>query len=58
MPLYEYLCRNCGKTFEMLRRMKDADRDLRCPDCHSDEVEQVLSSFATGSCGISRGKFR
>ena len=25
MPLYEYQCRSCGKMFEMLRRMKDAD---------------------------------
>ena len=25
MPLYEYQCRSCGKVFEMLRRMKDAD---------------------------------
>ncbi|MFB3917636.1 MAG: zinc ribbon domain-containing protein [Terriglobales bacterium] len=58
MPLYEYQCRNCGKRFEMLRRMQDADRDLRCPHCRSDKVEQVLSSFATSGCGTSRGKFR
>jgi putative FmdB family regulatory protein len=51
MPIYDYKCRNCGKTFEMLRRMQDADRDLQCPDCHAHEVERLLSAFSTGGCG-------
>jgi putative FmdB family regulatory protein len=52
MPLYEYRCRVCGKTFELLRRMQDADRDLECPDCRSREVDRQISSFATGGgCG-------
>ncbi len=58
MPLYEYRCRTCGKTFEMLRRMQDADRDLECPECRSAEVERKLSTFATGGCGPSgSGRF-
>lgn len=32
MPLYEYQCRRCGKVFEMLLRIKDADKDLDCPN--------------------------
>ncbi len=59
MPLYEYRCRTCGRTFEMLRRMQDADRDLQCPECRSEEVERLLSTFATGGgCGPSpSGRF-
>ena len=53
MPLYEYACRTCGKKFEMLRRILDADRDVVCPDCRSEEVERLLSTFATGGCGAS-----
>ena len=55
MPLYEYKCRTCGKSFEMLRRMQDADRDLKCPDCESMEVERQISTFATGGCGTTGG---
>jgi len=55
--MYEYRCNTCGKRFEMLRRMHDADRDLNCPDCQSDEVERQFSSFATGGCGSSSGRF-
>jgi putative FmdB family regulatory protein len=53
MPLYEYQCRSCDKRFEMLRRMKDADADLECPDCHSHEVERQYSTFAASGCGAS-----
>ena len=58
MPLYEYRCQTCGKSFELLRRMSDADRDLECPDCRSLQVERLLSTFATGGCGTSAsGRF-
>jgi putative FmdB family regulatory protein len=53
MPLYEYLCRGCGKTFELLRRINDADEDLECPNCHSAKVERRFSTFAAGDCGTS-----
>jgi len=53
MPLYEYQCGNCGKIFEMLRRIKDADTDLECPVCRSKKVERLLSTFAAGGCSAS-----
>ena len=53
MPLYEYQCGNCGKLFEMLRRIKDADSDVECPDCRSNKIERMLSTFAAGSCSRS-----
>jgi hypothetical protein len=39
----------------MLRRMQDADRELECPECRSDAVERLLSTFATGGCTPSGG---
>jgi putative FmdB family regulatory protein len=58
MPMYEYRCRKCGKSFEMLRRMQDADRDSKCPECQSEEVERLLSTFAAGGCKSSgAGRF-
>lgn len=47
MPLYEYLCRECGQTFERLRRLSDQDGDpanpVRCP-CGSTQVERIVYS--------------
>jgi putative FmdB family regulatory protein len=51
--MYEYRCRKCGKRYEMLRRMPDADRDLECPECRSKDVERLLSTFAAGGCSPS-----
>jgi putative FmdB family regulatory protein len=57
MPLYEYRCLHCGEIYEKLRRMQDADRDLRCPRCESEEVTRMVSAFATGGgCGPSGGR--
>src|SRR5579872_3095923 len=58
MPLYEYRCRKCGKSFELLRRMHDSDRDLQCPECESVEIERQISTFSAGGCGTAGpGKF-
>ncbi len=55
MPLYEYRCKNCGESFEKLRRMSEADQGIDCPHCQSEEVERLLSSFATGGCSAPTG---
>jgi putative FmdB family regulatory protein len=58
MPMYEYRCQTCGKSFELLRRMQDADSGAKCPDCDSEECERLLSTFATSGCGTSSsGRF-
>jgi putative FmdB family regulatory protein len=55
MPIYEYRCQTCGKTYEQLRRMSDADRDLECPECRSKAVQRMMSTFAAGGCGAGAG---
>ncbi len=53
MPIYEYRCSACGETFEKLRRIQDADLPLDCPRCESDEIDRLLSAFATA--GSTKG---
>lgn len=59
MPLYEYRCAQCSQTFELLRGMENADRDVVCPKCASEEVERLLSTFSGrsggGGCGAGGG---
>jgi putative FmdB family regulatory protein len=55
MPIYEYRCTVCHKTFEKLRRMRDSDKDIRCPECESERVERLLSGFATAGCSAKPG---
>ena len=44
MPIYEYACSDCGHKFEALVRTGTVPE---CPDCHSKELERLLSVFAT-----------
>ncbi len=46
MPLYEYRCSGCGRNFELLRKMDEADNGLECPECRSTAVSRQLSTFA------------
>jgi putative FmdB family regulatory protein len=45
MPLYEYQCRACGRRFEAIRKLSDADVD-ECPTCGGGPVARLLSSPA------------
>ena len=53
MPLYEYACEDCGKTFEQLVSVQNRDNGVECPECGSSKVERLISSFAIGKSGAS-----
>lgn len=46
MPMYEYYCKDCNATFEMIVPYQHAD-DVICTKCHSEKVRRKLSLFAT-----------
>jgi putative FmdB family regulatory protein len=47
MPIFEYLCEDCGSKFEKLvRRNGDA---VECPSCGKDHLKQELSTFSAHS---------
>jgi putative FmdB family regulatory protein len=43
MPVYEYSCQDCGKKFDTLRSMKDADQPIPCKGCQSQHTRRMLS---------------
>lgn len=47
MPLYEYVCKDCGERFERLVRGSADPETNRCPRCESSHVARVFSTFAT-----------
>ncbi|MBL7191434.1 zinc ribbon domain-containing protein [bacterium] len=49
MPIYEYICRDCGSEFEELTLSAEEKPD--CPACGSDSVDKKLSAFASCSIG-------
>jgi putative FmdB family regulatory protein len=43
MPIYEYLCSNCGHDKEAFQRMSDAPL-VKCPECGQDTLRKVVLS--------------
>lgn len=46
MPVYDYICQDCQKTFEVALTLDEHDHEnAKCPDCGSRNVEQEASAF-------------
>ncbi|MGC1190709.1 MAG: zinc ribbon domain-containing protein [Candidatus Binatus sp.] len=49
MPIYEYRCAKCDRSFEAFVRPGDA---AECPHCHGSKLTREMSTFAArGSSG-------
>jgi putative FmdB family regulatory protein len=46
MPLREYICQECGNTWEELIMNDQDEEDLYCLECGSNQLERQMSSFA------------
>ncbi len=50
MPLFDFVCTQCGAHFEQLIRSSTATAQaVVCPVCKSTEIQKKLSSFAVAS---------
>jgi putative FmdB family regulatory protein len=52
MPIFEYVCKACGKQFEAIVLGSKA---AECPQCSGRDLEQQLSKFAAHSHSGSSG---
>ncbi|MBA7702015.1 hypothetical protein ES703_110766 [subsurface metagenome] len=48
MPIYEYVCSECGLKFELLCSLNRASEGASCPRCHN-AAERILSTFVSRS---------
>ena len=51
MPIYEYVCLDCGEIFEELRPMPDADTPIVCENCESEHTSRKLAVIFAQSGG-------
>jgi len=46
MPVYDYVCQDCHKTFELVLTVGEHDHEtVKCPKCGSKHVEQEATAF-------------
>ncbi|HVB82723.1 MAG TPA: zinc ribbon domain-containing protein [Candidatus Binataceae bacterium] len=46
MPIYEYHCADCDRSFESF--VRPGGRETQCPGCHGENIARELSVFASG----------
>ncbi len=55
MPIFEYVCQECGNKFEKLILSSRRRKALRCPSCGAENVEKSISMFSAGGGSVSLG---
>jgi len=46
MPVYDFKCLDCQKTFTITLRLKDyEDKNFQCPNCGGKNLQQQISPF-------------
>jgi putative FmdB family regulatory protein len=46
MPVYDYVCNDCHKSFELVLTLSEHDKDkIVCPKCSGKNVEQEMAEF-------------
>jgi len=53
MPIYEYVCTECGTKFGAVRSIKQADDPITCEKCQSKHTKRVQSTFYSHVTGQS-----
>ncbi|MBX3235965.1 MAG: zinc ribbon domain-containing protein [Nitrospiraceae bacterium] len=46
MPMYEYICQDCGKKSTIVVTLKQHEKgEVECPHCKSRKLQQQFSGF-------------
>ncbi len=51
MPIYEYVCQDCGEKYEKFVRSSLTKIELECPQCGSTQAKKAFSVFGTRGSG-------
>ena len=55
MPIYEYTCKACDRSFEELVMRRSDESEVRCPACGTRKVEKKVSRPAAARAGGEGG---
>lgn len=55
MPMFEYKCSKCNTKFEVLHKSINKIENVECPECHSSEINKLLSSFSASGFNKTSG---
>ena len=53
MPIYTYVCKDCGEKFDLIIGVNAEKVQLKCVKCASKNIEKTFSAFSVGNAGGS-----
>lgn len=57
MPLYSYVCKDCGEKFDLLVGVTAQKTVLECKKCGSEHIERTFGTFSMGASGSKASSF-
>ncbi len=48
MPIYTYICKDCGEKFDILVGVTSGKKEVKCEKCNSKNIHRALTSFSVG----------
>lgn len=51
MPLYSYVCQDCGENFDLLVGVTARKAEMKCSRCGSEHIEKTFGTFSMGASG-------
>ena len=51
MPVYSYVCKDCGNKFDLLVGVTSEKPQFKCEKCGSRNVERLFGTFSVGGSG-------
>jgi len=48
MPLYTYICKDCGEKFDLLVGVTLEKPEFKCKKCNGKNIERLFSGFSIG----------
>ncbi len=53
MPIYDYQCSDCGRTYDIFHKVREVEEDVVCPQCSSKNHVRLISAPAFSMKGRS-----
>ncbi|MBM4161675.1 MAG: zinc ribbon domain-containing protein [Ignavibacteria bacterium] len=44
MPVFDYRCSNCGRTYDVYHKVREVIDDVVCPHCGSSNHKRLMSA--------------
>jgi putative FmdB family regulatory protein len=57
MPIYDYQCSGCGKTYDVFHKVREVEEDIVCPHCNATAHVRLISAPSFSMNGKPSGSY-